>query len=128
LAADNAISTSTAYDYLHEAIAVLAALAPCVHDALSAAQAAGVTHLNLDATPIHTDRIAMHGPNRADLRRSGKHKHHGGNIQVPSHPDSLPCRAPDVRPGREHDTTCANKAQDPLPALEFHEAEHQIPT
>jgi DDE superfamily endonuclease len=33
-----------------------------------------------------------------------------------------------VRPGREHDPICAKKAQDLLPALEFYEAEHQIPT
>jgi hypothetical protein len=90
LAADNAISTSTAYDYLHEAIDVLAARAPCVHDALLAARAAGVTHLNLDGTLIHTDRVAMRGPNGADLWWSGKHKHHDGNIQVLSYPGGFP--------------------------------------
>ena len=31
-------------------------------------------------------------------------------------------------PRREHDTTCAKKAADLLPALEFYEAEYQIPT
>ena len=123
--ADNAIGTSTAYDYLHEAIDVLAALAPCVHDALPAA---GATHLNLDGTPIHTDRVAIRGPNGANLWWSGKHKHHGGNIQVLSYPDGFPCRASDVRPGREHDTTCAKKPQALLPALEFYEAEYRIPT
>lgn len=128
LAADNALGTSTAYDYLHEAIDVLAALAPCVHDALLAAKATGATHLNLDGTLIHTDRVAMRGPNGADLWWSGKHKHHGGNIQVLSYPDGFPCWVSDVRPGREHDTTCAKKADDLLPALEFYEAEHQTPT
>ena len=125
LAADNAISTSTAYDYLHEAIDVLA---PCVHDALLATKAAGATHLNLDGTLTHTDRVAIRGPNGADLWWSGKHKHHGGNIQVLSYPDGFPCWAPDVRPGREHDTTCAKKPQALLPALEFYEAEYRIPT
>jgi DDE superfamily endonuclease len=128
LAADNAISTSTAYDYLHEAIDVLAACAPCVHDALLAAKAAGATHLNLDGTLIHTDRVAMRGPNGADLWWSGKHKHHGGNIQVLSYPDGFPCWVSDVRPGREHDTTCAKKAEDLLPALELYDAEYQMPT
>ena len=128
LAADNAISTSTAYDYLHEAIGVLAACAPCVHDALPAAKAAGATHLNLDGTLIHTDRVAMRGPNGADLWWSGKHKCHGGNIQVLSYPDGFPCWVSDVRPGREHDTTCAKKTDDLLPALELYEAEYQMPT
>jgi DDE superfamily endonuclease len=128
LAADNEISSSTAYDYLHEAIDVLAALAPDVHGALLAAKAAGATHVNLDGTPIHTDRVAMRGPNGADLWWSGKHKHHGGNIQVLSLPDGFPAWVSDVRPGREHDTTCARKADGLLPALEFYEAEHRIPT
>ena len=128
LAADNAISTSTAYDYLQEAIDVLAAIAPCVHDALLAAKAAGATHLNLGGTLIHTDRVAMRGPNGADLWWSGKHKHHGGNIQVLSYPDGFPCWVSGVRPGREHDTTCAKKAEDLLPALKFYEAEYQVPT
>lgn len=65
-ATDNAISASTAYDYLHEAIDVLAELAPSVHDALLAAKASGATHVNLDGTPIHTDRVATRGPNGAD--------------------------------------------------------------
>jgi hypothetical protein len=37
LAHDNAISTSTGYDYLHEGIDVLAAQAPSLHGALLAA-------------------------------------------------------------------------------------------
>ena len=37
----------------------------------------------------------------------GKHKHHGGNIQVVSAPDGWPLWISEVRPGREHDTTAA---------------------
>lgn len=128
LAADNAIATSTAYTRLHEAIDLLAALAPDVHDALAAAKAAGVTHLNLDGTLIHTDRVAMRGPSGADLWWSGKHKHHGGNIQVLSDPYGFPVWVSDVRPGREHDTTCAKAAADLLPGLEMLEHDDQIPT
>jgi len=128
LAADNAIGSSTAYDYLHEATVVLAACAPCVHDALLAAKAVGTTRLNLDGTLIHTDRIAMRGPSGADLWWSGKRKCHGGNIQVLSYLDGFPCRVSEVRPGREHDTTCAKKADGLLPALGFYETEYQIPT
>ena len=128
LATDNRVGKSTCYDRLHEAIDLLAALAPDLHQALLAAKAAGSTHLNLDGTLIHTDRVAIKGPNGADLWWSGKHKHHGGNIQVLSHPDGFPCWTSDARPGREHDTTCAKKAPDLLPALELYETEHQMPT
>ena len=46
-------------------------------------------------------------PNGSDLRWSGKHKHHGGNVQVISAPDGWPLWVSPVRPGREHDITCA---------------------
>jgi hypothetical protein len=128
LAADNAIGKSTVYAYVHEAIDVLARLAPTIHDALLAALASGSTHVNLDGTLIHTDRVAMLGPNGADLWWSGKHKDHGGNIQVLSYPDGFPCWVSDVRPGREHDTTCAKAADELLPALEYYESSHQLPT
>src|SRR5690348_1130205 len=45
LARDNAISTSTAYDYRDEGIAVLADRKPSLHGALLAAKAAGHTHV-----------------------------------------------------------------------------------
>jgi len=128
LAADNAIALSTAYTRLHEGIDVLAALAPDIHEALLAAKAAGATHVNLDGTLIHTDRVATRGPNGADLWWSGKHKHHGGNIQVLSYPDGFPGWVSDVRPGREHDTTCAKNAPDLLDALALYEAENRMPT
>lgn len=82
LARDNGLSVSTSYRYLHEGLAVLAAGAPDLSTALERAKAAGPTHLNLDGTVIRTDRVAAPGPNGADLRWSGKHKHHGGNVQV----------------------------------------------
>jgi DDE superfamily endonuclease len=108
LARDNAISTSTAYEYRDEAIAVLAARRPGLHGALLAAKAAGHTHVILDGTLIPTDRIRTPGPTAGvDLWWSGKHKHHGGNIQVVSAPDGWPLWTSKVRPGREHDTTAA---------------------
>jgi DDE superfamily endonuclease len=42
-----------------------------------------------------------------DLWWSGKHRHHGGNIQVVSTPDGLPLWTSGVRPGREHDMRAA---------------------
>jgi hypothetical protein len=61
----------------------------------------------MDGVVIRTDRVAVPGPNGADLWWSGKHKHHGGNVQVISTPDGWPLWVSDVRPGREHDMTCA---------------------
>jgi hypothetical protein len=107
LARDNGISLPTAYRYLHEGLTTLADHAPDLSTALERAAAAGYTHLNLDGTVIRTDRVAAPGPNGADLWWSGKHKHHGGNVQVISAPDGWPLWVSPVRPGREHDTTCA---------------------
>ena len=110
LAADNHIGKTTCYDRLHGAIDLLAALAPDVYEAILAASAAGATRLYLDGTLIRTDRVAMRGPNDADLWWSGEHKHHGGDIRVLSDPTGFPIWVSDVRPGREHDTTCAKAA------------------
>jgi DDE superfamily endonuclease len=108
LARDHDIALSTAYAYRDEAIAVLADRKPSLHGALLAAKAAGHTHVILDGTLIHTDRISTPGPTPGvDLWWSGKHRHHGGNIQAISAPDGWPLWTSDVRPGREHDTTAA---------------------
>jgi hypothetical protein len=108
LARDNAIATSTAYAYRDEGIKVLAQRRPSLHGALLAAKMAGHTHVILDGTLIETDRIHTPGPTPGvDAWWSGKHKHHGGNIQVVSAPDGWPLWTSGVRPGREHDTTAA---------------------
>ena len=115
LARDNGISQSTAYDYLDEAIAVLAVRKPSLHNALLAAKAAGHTHVIVDGTLIETDRVSAPGPtDGVDLWWSGKHQHHGGNIQVVSTPDGWPLWTSDVRPGREHDMTAARADPDLL--------------
>jgi hypothetical protein len=108
LARDNNIGRSTAYDYRDEALLVLAVRKPTLHGVLLAARAAGYTHVIVDGTLLYTDRIATPGPTKGvDLWWSGKHRHHGGNIQVMSAPDGWPLWTSDVRPGREHDTTAA---------------------
>jgi hypothetical protein len=115
LARDNTISVSTTYTYRDEAITVLADRKPSLHGALLAAKAAGHTHVILDGTLIHTDRNAAPGPTSGcDLWWSGKHRHHGGNIQAVSTPDGWPLWTSDVRPGREHDTTAARADPDLL--------------
>lgn len=126
-ARDNGISLPTAYRYLHEGLTVLADHAPDLSTALERAAAAGYTHLNLDGTVIRTDRVAAPGPNKADLRWSGKHKHHGGNVQVISTPDGWPIWVSPVRPGREHDTTCA-RTHGLIAALNRLAAVLEIPT
>jgi hypothetical protein len=118
LATDNAIGKSTAYDYLHEGIDVLAAQAPSLHGALLAAKSAGYSHVNIDGTLIETDRCATPGPTPGvDLWWSGKHANHGGNVQVVTVPDGWPIWTSDVRPGREHDTTALCTHTEILPAL-----------
>lgn len=118
LAADNQVSSSAAYRYLHEAIDVLAAAAPSLHGALLAARTAGHPHVHLDGTLIHTDRSRAPGPTAGvDLWWSGKHHHHGGNVQVVTAPDGWPLWTSPVRPGREHDTTCARAHPGLLDAL-----------
>jgi DDE superfamily endonuclease len=115
LARDNGIALSTAYDYRDEGIAVLAARKPSLHNALLAAKAAGHTHVIVDGTLIETDRIHTPGPTHGvDLWWSGKHKHHGGNIQVVSAPDGWPLWTGQVRPGREHDLSAARADPDLL--------------
>ena len=118
LATDNAISQSTAYDYLHEGIDVLAAQAPDLKTALQAARAAGYSHLSIDGTLIETDRCTAPGPTvGVDLWWSGKHHQHGGNVQVMTVPDGWPIWTSDVRPGREHDTAAVRAHPEILPAL-----------
>jgi DDE superfamily endonuclease len=118
LARDNTIGGSTAYRYLHEGIGVLACCKPSLHAALLAAKMAGHTHISIDGTLLHTDRCHQPGPTPGvDLWWSGKHHHHGGNIQVVSTPDGWPLWTSQVRPGREHDTTCLHAHDEMLPAL-----------
>ena len=118
LARDNTISISTAYAYRDEGIAALAARRPSLHGALLAAKLAGHSHVITDGTLIHTDRIATPGPTcGVDLWWSGKHRHHGGNIQVVSAPDGWPLWTSEVRPGREHDTTAARTDPQLLAAI-----------
>ncbi|RYZ31968.1 MAG: transposase family protein [Propionibacteriaceae bacterium] len=121
------MGVSTCYRYLHEALDVLAAQAPRLRPALLAAHAAGHTHVHLDGTLITANRVGVPGPStttkggrrrRVDLWWSGKHHRHGGNVQVLTAPDGWPIWVSPVRPGREHDTTCARKHHDLLPALE----------
>ena len=119
LAGDNDVCLSTAYRYLNEALDVIAAQAPDLHAALKAAKDAGYRHLAIDGTVIATDRSRAIGPTKGvDLWWSGKHGHHGANIQVVTAPDGWPIYTSPVRPGREHDTTAARTHEELLDELE----------
>ena len=118
LAADNQVSWSRAYRYLHKAIDVLAVAAPSLHGALLAGRTAGHSHVHLDGTLIHTDRSRAPGPTAGvDLWWSGKHHHHGGNVQVVTAPQGWPLWTSPGRPGREHNTTGARAHPGLLDAL-----------
>jgi hypothetical protein len=117
LAVDNQVSRSTGYAYLHEGVTVIAQQAPGLSSVLLAAKMAGYAHVNIDGTLIETDRSRTPGPTPGvDLRWSGKHDNHGGNVQVITAPDGWPLWTSLVRPGREHDTT-ALRTHDILPLL-----------
>ncbi|WP_394805549.1 transposase family protein [Streptomyces althioticus] len=108
LARDNGLSKRTGYRYLHEGIDALKAQAPTLERALAAAKRAGHGHLLLDGTLIEIDACHVPGPTKGvDLWWSGKHKRHGGNIQVLSAPDGFPIWTSPVRPGCEHDMSAA---------------------
>lgn len=57
-ARDAGVSQATGYRYLHEAIDVLAAQVPDLHQVLKECQEQGLSHLVLDGTLIMTDRAA----------------------------------------------------------------------
>src|SRR3954468_14913355 len=91
LAADTRIWLATGYRYLHEGIDVLAAQAPDLHQVLAAGAAAGWTHVTLDGTLIRTDRCRTVNPVTGhDLWYSGKHRTHGGNVQIVGDPTRFP--------------------------------------
>jgi hypothetical protein len=108
LAADTGISIATGYRYLHEGIDVLAAQAPDLQEVLERGKAAGWTHVTLDGTLIRTDRCRTTNPDTGhDLWFSGKHREHGGNVQIVGDPDGHPVAVSDVEPGSTHDLAAA---------------------
>lgn len=115
LARDAAVSIATAYRYLHEAIDVIAARAPELHDVLAQGLDQGWSFVCLDGTLITATRCAAPSETGHDLWYSGKHKRHGGNIQVLTGPTGYPEWVSQVEPGSTHDITAAREHA--LPAL-----------
>jgi hypothetical protein len=108
LARDTGISPATGYRYLHEGIDVLADRAPDLHQVLEAGRAAGWSHVTLDGTLVRTDRCRVRNPESGhDLWYSGRHRAHGGNVQVVCDPAGFPVAVSDVQPGSMHDLAAA---------------------
>ncbi|WP_432537471.1 transposase family protein [Kineococcus arenarius] len=124
LARDNTISLSSAYRYLHEALDVLAAQAPDLSEVVAEAVRRGTEHLLLDGTLIATDRVRDR-TGRRDRWYSGKHRHHGGLVQVVTDADGRPLWVSPVEPGCTHDLTAARMHA--LPLL-YVAAGHGVPT
>jgi Helix-turn-helix of DDE superfamily endonuclease len=81
LAAGFGVGTATAWRYVNETVALLAARAPKLRKAVRDAQEAGYAYVVLDGTLIPIDRVAADRP-----FYSGKHKKHGMNLQVIAQP------------------------------------------
>jgi DDE superfamily endonuclease len=119
LGAGFGLSRATAYRYHAEAVAVLAAQAPDLHQALEQVKTDGWGYVILDGTVIGADRDLTPALNAngqvIDLWYSGKSHHHGGLVQALMRPDGLPVWLSDVEPGSTHDLTAARAHA--LPAL-----------
>ncbi len=107
LARDAATSQATAYRYLHEAVDVIAAHVPDLHEVLAEGRERGWDYLCLDGTTVPTDRCSERSENGYDLWYSGKHKRHGANVQVLTDPTGYPVWVSPAEPGSTHDITAA---------------------
>jgi hypothetical protein len=129
LARDAGVSQATGYRYLHEAIDVLAAQAPDLHQVLQECRDRGFSHVILDGTLIETDRVAGTHVNsegkEVDTWYSGKHRSFGANVQFLSAPDGTPLWVSDAEPGSTNDIVAAREHC--LPAL-YKSAADGLPT
>ncbi|MRH93486.1 transposase [Nocardia sp. SYP-A9097] len=96
------ISTTTAWLYVGETVELLAARAPKLRSALKQAKTDGHAYLILDGTLIPIDRVAADRP-----YYSGKHRHHGMNVQVIATPRGDIVWVSGALPGSVHDTKAA---------------------
>jgi hypothetical protein len=102
LAAGFGVGTTTAWRYVQETVALLAARAPKLDAALAAAGRAGHAFVVIDGTLIPIDRVAADRP-----FYSGKHRKHGMNLQVIASPHGDILWVSGALPGSVHDLTAA---------------------
>lgn len=107
LARDAGVSQATAYRYLHEAVDVIAERAPELTEVLAQGLEQGWAFVCLDGTLIQTTRSSARSAAGHDVWYSGKHRAHGGNIQVLTDPRGFPVWTSPVEPGSVHDITAA---------------------
>ncbi|WP_433381425.1 transposase family protein [Streptosporangium sp. CA-115845] len=100
LAAGFAVSVSTVWRYLREAIDLLAGHAWDL--ARAAARATRLAYAIIDGTPVPIDRVADQRP-----YHSGKHRRHGVNVQILADPAGRLVWASPALPGAVHDLTTA---------------------
>ena len=98
LAAGFDVGTTTAWRYVSETTALLAARAPKLRAAIRDAVKAGYAYVIVDGTPIPVDRVAADRPSC-----SGKHKQHGMNLQVIASPAGDIAWVSGALPGAVHD-------------------------
>lgn len=114
LGAGFGLSQATAYRYIDEVTAVLAAQAPDLRQALERALAEGTPYVILDGTLITGDRCrekttGQRYGKEIDAWYSGKKKAFGGNIQGLFYPDGRPMWVSGVLPGRVNDLAAAKE-------------------
>jgi DDE superfamily endonuclease len=102
LAAGFEVGTATAWRYVNETVAQLAARAPKLRKAVRDAARAGYAYVVLDGTLIPIDRVAADRP-----FYSGKHRKHGMNLQVIASPGGDIIWVSGPLPGAVHDTKAA---------------------
>jgi hypothetical protein len=98
LAAGSGVGRTTAWRYVQETVALLAARAPKLRQAVRDAKKAGHAYVVLDGTLIPIDRVAADRP-----FYSGKHKKHGMNLQVIASPGGDILWVSGALPGSVHD-------------------------
>jgi hypothetical protein len=98
LAAGFGVGTATAWRYVTETVALLAARAPRLRKAVKDAKKAGYAYVVIDGTLIPIDRVAADRP-----FYSGKHKRHGMNLQVIASPAGDILWVSGALPGSVHD-------------------------
>jgi DDE superfamily endonuclease/Helix-turn-helix of DDE superfamily endonuclease len=98
VAAGFEVGTTTAWRYVNETVALLAARAPKLRKAVRDAKKAGHAYVVLDGTLIPVDRVAADRP-----FYSGKHRKHGMNLQVIASPDGDILWVSGALPGSVHD-------------------------
>jgi hypothetical protein len=98
LAAGFGVGTATAWRYVNETVALLAARAPKLRTAVRNAKKAGHAYVVVDGTLIPIDRLAADRP-----FYSGKHKKHGMNLQVIASPHGDILWVSGALPGSVHD-------------------------